>query len=75
MIDEKTLKERYLRDAVPTRLGNLASNIKRLGYFIDKKNSTRVFKIFCRNAVFFLNGLPQTPNLRRARRWRLCSSS
>ena len=37
MIDEKTLKERYLRDAVPARLGNLASSIKRLGYFIGKK--------------------------------------
>jgi len=37
MIDEKTLKERYLRDAVPARLGNLASSIKRLGYFMGKK--------------------------------------
>ena len=37
MIEEKTLKERYLRDAVPTRLGNLASSIRRLGYFIGKK--------------------------------------
>jgi len=37
MIDEKALKERYLRDAVPARLGNLASSIKRLGYFIGKK--------------------------------------
>ncbi len=37
MIDEKALKERYLRDEVPTRLGNLASSIKRLGYFVGKK--------------------------------------
>ena len=37
MIDEKALKERYLRDGVPTRLGNLASSIKRLGYFVGKK--------------------------------------
>jgi len=37
MIDEKALKERYLCDAVPTRLGNLASSIKRLGYFVGKK--------------------------------------
>jgi hypothetical protein len=37
MIDEKALKERYLRDGVPTRLGNLASSIKRLGYLVGKK--------------------------------------
>lgn len=37
MIAEKALKERYLRDAVPARLGNLASSVKRLGYFMNKK--------------------------------------
>jgi len=37
MIHEHALKERYLRDAIPIRLGNLASSIKRLGYFLIKK--------------------------------------
>lgn len=47
MIDEKALKERYLRDAVPARLGNLASSIKRLGYFVSKKKyDTRVQELF-----------------------------
>lgn len=36
MIDEQALRERYSRDAVPIRLGNLASSVKRLGYFIHK---------------------------------------
>jgi len=36
-MDEAALKTRYLRDAIPTRLGNLASSVKRLGYFIGKK--------------------------------------
>jgi hypothetical protein len=53
MIDEKALKERYLRDGVPVRLGNLASSIKRLGYFIDKKSTMRLFINFFKNAVFF----------------------
>ncbi len=33
MIDQAVLRERYLRDSIPVRLGNLASSIKRLGYF------------------------------------------
>lgn len=36
MIDEQLLRERFTRDAVPVRLGNLASSVKRLGYFIHK---------------------------------------
>jgi len=34
MSDEAVLKERYLRDAIPIRLGNMASSLKRLGYFV-----------------------------------------
>lgn len=34
MRDEAVLKKRYLRDAIPIRLGNMASSVKRLGYFI-----------------------------------------
>lgn len=37
MIDEVALKELYLRDAIPIRLGNLASSIKRLGFLINSK--------------------------------------
>jgi hypothetical protein len=33
MSDQAVLRERYLRDSIPVRLGNLASSIKRLGYF------------------------------------------
>lgn len=36
MIDEQALRERYSLDAVPIRLGNLASSAKRLGYFSHK---------------------------------------
>jgi hypothetical protein len=47
MIDEKALKERYLRDGIPTRLGNLASSIKRLGYFVGKrKHDATVHQLF-----------------------------
>lgn len=37
MISEKSLKERYLRDAVPIRLGNLASSLERFSSFLSLK--------------------------------------
>ncbi len=37
MTTEATSKERYLQDATPLRLGNLASSIKRLGRFVLKE--------------------------------------
>lgn len=35
MISEKSLKERYHRDAVPIRLGNLASSLERFSSFLS----------------------------------------
>jgi hypothetical protein len=53
MIDEKALKERYLRDGVPVRLGNLASSIKRLGYFVGKKKyDATVHQLFQESRFF-----------------------
>lgn len=37
MISEKSLKERYRRDAVPIRLGNLASSLERFSSFLSLK--------------------------------------
>lgn len=37
MISEISLKERYLLDAVPIRLGNLASSLERLSSFLSLK--------------------------------------
>jgi hypothetical protein len=41
MINEAVLQERYLRDATPRRLGNLASSVKRLGRFISMSEFDR----------------------------------
>lgn len=47
MIDEQLLKERFVRDGVPVRLGNLASSVKRLGYFIHKaKHEDAIQQLF-----------------------------
>jgi hypothetical protein len=46
MIDELALKELYLRDAIPIRLGNLASSVKRLGFLIhSKKPEKAVYRL------------------------------
>lgn len=37
MISEKSLKERYHHDAVPIRLGNLASSLERFSSFLSLK--------------------------------------
>ncbi len=45
--DELALKELYLRDAIPIRLGNLASSIKRLGFLIhSKKPEQTIYQLF-----------------------------
>lgn len=41
MIDEAVLRERYLRDPTPRRLGNLASSLKRLGRFVSRQEFDR----------------------------------
>ena len=47
MIDELALKDLYLRDTIPIRLGNLASSIKRLGFLIySKKPEKTVHRLF-----------------------------
>jgi len=47
MIDEIELKERYLRDPIPIRLGNLASSVKRVGFLIlTKKLEGAAYQLF-----------------------------
>lgn len=53
MIDEKLLSARFVRDAVPVRLGNLASSVKRLGYFIHKaKHEDTIQQLFAECRLF-----------------------
>lgn len=60
MIDEQSLKERFTRDAVPVRLGNLASSVKRLGYFILKaKAGNALQQLFAECRLFIAWTLPE----------------
>ncbi len=47
MLDEAEFEARYRRDSIPTRLGNLASSVKRPGYLIfSNKSQAVVFMLF-----------------------------
>lgn len=53
MIDETALKELYLRDTIPLRLGNLASSVKRLGYLIQSQKSEKTICLLFQECKLF----------------------
>ena len=54
MRDLAALKERYLRDALPVRLGGLAANLARVGSFSDHPDHRDVVADLLEESKFFI---------------------
>ncbi len=54
MKDWGTIKRRYLRDAVPVRLGGLAANLSRIKSFADKEASREAVASLIEESKYFI---------------------
>jgi broad specificity phosphatase PhoE len=54
MKDQSTLKQRYLRDALPVRLGGLAANLARIKSFSDHSQHGDVIERLIEESKFFI---------------------
>lgn len=54
MKNEATIKERYLRDPLPVRLGGLAANLARVQSFSDHPKNRDVVKNILEESKFFI---------------------
>jgi broad specificity phosphatase PhoE len=54
MKDQSTIKLRYLRDALPVRLGGLAANLARIKSFSDQSRHSEVVERLVEESKFFI---------------------
>ena len=54
MRDLEKMRERYLRDAWPVRLGNLASNLRRLSNWIRMRHNDQAVVDLIRESAWFI---------------------
>ena len=54
MKDWTTIQERYLRDDIPTRLGGLAANLKRIRTFANNENNKAVVESLIDESKHFI---------------------
>lgn len=57
----ESVKQRYLRDPLPIRLGGLAANLARLSSFIENPNNRKVISYLIKESEFFIEWIaPET---------------
>ena len=76
MRDIKRMRDRYLQDNGPVRMGNLASNLLRLSQWVKKRHRDEAIIDLMREIAWFLEwngelGLAELPDMQREIcRWR-----
>lgn len=76
MRDIKRMRDRYLQDNAPVRMGNLASNLLRLSQWVKKRHGDEAIIDLMREIAWFLEwngdlGLAELPDMQREIcRWR-----
>ncbi len=76
MRDIKRMRDRYLQDNAPVRMGNLASNLLRLSQWVKKRHRDEAIIDLMREIAWFLEwngdlGLAELPDMQREIcRWR-----